>query len=81
MILISLQASKTLHNVAEVLQFIQDVDNRKINQTLAIKKLSKAIQFSFVKAIVINAQNEDLVTAAIETYKKRNKQNGNLSRA
>jgi hypothetical protein len=57
------------------------LDDRKIDQTLAIEKLLKAAQFSFAKAIVIDAQNEDLVAAAAEAHKKRNKQNGNLGRA
>jgi hypothetical protein len=80
-ILIPLQAGKTPRNVAEVLQFVQDLDNRKIDQTLAIEKLSKAAQFSFAKAIVVDAQNEDLVAAAAKAHKKRNKQNSNLGRA
>ena len=55
--------------------------DRKIEQSLGIKKLAKATQFSLAKVVVVEAQNIDLVEAAKEKVKRRNRQAGNLSRA
>ena len=75
---IPLQPGKTPYNVAEVTRLVQEIKAGKIEQSLGIEKLAKATQFSLAKVVVIEAQNTDLVEAAREKVKRRNKQAGNL---
>lgn len=78
---ILLQSGKIPYNIVEISRLVQELKDRKIEQSLAIEKLAKAIQFLLAKVVVIEAQNTDLVEAAKEKVKKRNKQAGNLGRA
>jgi hypothetical protein len=52
-----------------------------IDQAVALDKLIKATERALVKVVITDAQNEDLVQAAEDKHKKRNKQAGNLGRA
>jgi hypothetical protein len=57
------------------------MQDQMINQAIALNKLIKATERALAKVVITNAQNEDLVQAAEDKHKKRNKQASNLSRA
>ena len=80
-LVVPLRPGKTPYNVAKVTQLVQELKDREIKQSLAIEKLVKAAQFSLAKVVVVQAQNTDLVEAAKEKVKRRNRQAGNLGRA
>ena len=50
---ILLQPRKTSYNVIEVSRLIQELKNKIIKQSFAIKKLAKAVQFLLAKVVVI----------------------------
>ena len=52
-----------------------------IDQAVALDQLIKATERALAKVVITDAQNEDLVQAAEDKHKKRNKQAGNLGRA
>jgi hypothetical protein len=80
-LVILLWPRKTPYNVIEVTGLVQEITDGKIQQSLGIKKLATATQSSLAKVVVIEAQNTDLVEAAKEKAKRRNRQAGNLGRA
>ena len=80
-LVILLRPGKTPYNVAEVTRLVQEIMDGKIEQSLGIEKLAKATQFLLAKVVVVEAQNTDLVKAAKENVKRRNRQVGNLGRA
>ena len=65
----------------EVRKLIQEMQDQIIDQAVVLDKLIKATERSLAKVAITDAQNEDLVQAAEDKHKKRNKQAGNLGRA
>ena len=57
------------------------MQDRIIDQAVALNKLIKAIERSLAKMVITDAQNNDLVQMAKNKYKKKNKQARNLNRA
>jgi len=57
------------------------MQNRIIDQAVALEKLIKATERSLAKVVITDAQNEDLVQLAETKHRKKNKQAGNLGRA
>ena len=64
-LVIPIRLGKTPYNVAEVTYLVKQIKDRKIDQSVRLKKLAKATQFFLAKVIVVQAQNEDLVKQLI----------------
>jgi hypothetical protein len=72
---------KTPSNMAELGQLKDLFKQSQINQNLLFEKAIKAAQYGFAKSIVTEVTNQDLVNAADEARKKRNKVAGKNGKA
>ena len=72
---------KTPSNITELEKLRELFKQSQINQSLLFEKAIKAAQYGLAKSVVAEATNQDLVDAADEARKKRNKVSGKNGKA
>jgi hypothetical protein len=72
---------KTPYNIAELETLKQLFKQSQIDQSLLFEKAIKAVQYGLAKSVMTEATNQDLVDAADEARKKRNKVSGKNRKA